>query len=184
MEIKNCPISETQQIYEICNLIGAARSIIQPTPTRCLIFRSALRPRLRRFAPTKTIAKRENIKPLGPGYMCQGGGGGGFYSSGRSGRNFNGSFGTGGEGGKGFLQGGVGGRSYVKDVPGGFGGGGGPYGWGGGAGGGGGYSGGACGDNNEDSSGGGGGSYNNGSDQANTCCYNSQGHGYVLITRV
>ncbi|KXJ15758.1 Protein henna [Exaiptasia diaphana] len=59
--------------------------------------------------------------------------------------------------------------------------GGGAYGsGGGGAGGGGGYSGGASGD----SSGGGGGSFNSGSDQSNTCCYNSHGHGYVLISAV
>ncbi|KXJ12498.1 hypothetical protein AC249_AIPGENE22254 [Exaiptasia diaphana] len=113
-----------------------------------------------------------------------GGGGGGFYSSGRSSNQFGGSIGYGGEGGKGFLQGGVGGRSYINNVPGGFGGGGGACGSGCGAGGGGGYSGGACGDNNNDSSGGGGGSYNSGSDQSNTCCYNSQGHGYVIISIV
>ena len=40
-----------------------------------------------------------------------GGGGGGFYSSGRSGMIFDGSIGDRGEGGMGFLQGGVGGRA-------------------------------------------------------------------------
>lgn len=37
--------------------------------------------------------------------MFLGGGGGGFYSNGRSGTNFGGSSGFGGEGGYGFLQG-------------------------------------------------------------------------------
>ena len=59
-----------------------------------------------------------------------GGGGGSFYSSGRSATNFNGTIGTGGEGGKGFLQGGLGGRSERNNVDGGFGGGGGAEGWG------------------------------------------------------
>ena len=75
-----------------------------------------------------------------------GGGGGGFYSSGRSGTNFDGSIGDRGEGGMGFLQGGVGGRAKTNNIMGGFGGGGGAYGKGGlNGGGGGGYSGGGSG---------------------------------------
>ena len=75
-----------------------------------------------------------------------GGGGGGFYSSGRSGTIFDGSIGDRGEGGMGFLQGGVGGRAKTNNIMGGFGGGGGAYGKGGsGGGGGGGYSGGGSG---------------------------------------
>ncbi|XP_022808363.1 uncharacterized protein LOC111345346 [Stylophora pistillata] len=112
-----------------------------------------------------------------------GGGGGGFYSSGRSGTNFNGTKGYGGEGGKGFIQGGVGGRAMHNDVDGGFGGGGGANGEGrGGGGGGGGYSGGSSGKNDFDSCGGGGGSYNGGDNQDNDCCYNTAGHGQVIIT--
>ena len=75
-----------------------------------------------------------------------GGGGGGFYSSGRSGTIFDGSIGDRGEGGMGFLQGGVGGRAKTSNIMGGFGGGGGAYGKGGlNGGGGGGYSGGGSG---------------------------------------
>ncbi|XP_044181356.1 uncharacterized PE-PGRS family protein PE_PGRS3-like isoform X2 [Acropora millepora] len=112
-----------------------------------------------------------------------GGGGGGFASSGRSGQNFGGSPGlTGGEGGKGFLQGGVGGRAYLNNPHGGFGGGAGAYGAGGGAGGGGGYSGGGSGKNFDNSCGGGGGSYNAGKDKQSYCCYNTAGHGKVIIT--
>ncbi|XP_022809639.1 glycine-rich protein 2-like [Stylophora pistillata] len=122
-----------------------------------------------------------------------GGGGGGLYSSGRSGQNFNGTKGYGGEGGKGFLQGGVGGRSRYRNSPidGGFGGGGGGYEWyryrywyrrGGGGGGGGGYSGGSSGRYVRDSCGGGGGSFNVGKNQQNECCYNTAGHGQVTIT--
>ncbi|XP_022810223.1 loricrin-like, partial [Stylophora pistillata] len=107
------------------------------------------------------------------------GGGGGFYSSGRSSKQFGGTMGTGGEGGKGFLQGGVGGRANVNNVVGGFGGGAGAYGNGGGGGGGGGYSGGSSGDNVRDSCGGGGGSYNAGKNQQNECCYRSSGHGQL-----
>ncbi|XP_015747665.1 PREDICTED: uncharacterized protein LOC107327444 isoform X2 [Acropora digitifera] len=112
-----------------------------------------------------------------------GGGGGGFVSSGRSGQNFGGSPGTtGGEGGKGFLQGGVGGRAYYNGH-GGFGGGAGAFGdWGGGAGGAGGYSGGGSGENILDSCGGGGGSYNAGKYKQSYCCYNTAGHGKVIIT--
>ena len=49
-------------------------------------------------------------------------------------------------------------------------------------GGGGGYSGGSSGYNENDSCGGGGGSYNIGNDQQNDCCYNTAGHGKVIIT--
>ena len=51
-----------------------------------------------------------------------------------------------------------------------------------GGGGGGGYSGGSSGNNEDDSCGGGGGSYNVGKDQQNDCCYNTAGHGKVIIT--
>ncbi|CAH3150626.1 unnamed protein product [Pocillopora meandrina] len=110
------------------------------------------------------------------------GGGGGFYSSGRSSKQFGGTMGTGGEGGKGFLQGGVGGKAMMKSADGGFGGGAGGYGWSGGAGGGGGYSGGSSGSHSWNSCGGGGGSYNVGKYQQNDCCYRSNGHGQVIIT--
>ncbi|XP_015747669.1 PREDICTED: RNA-binding motif protein, X-linked-like-3 isoform X6 [Acropora digitifera] len=115
------------------------------------------------------------------GYL--GGGGGGFYSSGRSSAHFGGTPGThGGEGGKGFLQGGVGGRA-LHNGDGGFGGGAGAYGLsGGGAGGAGGYSGGGSGENEHDSCGGGGGSYNAGKYNQSYCCYNTAGHGKVIIT--
>ena len=86
---------------------------------------------------------------------------------------------TGGEGGKGFLQGGTGGGSKWDRGHGGFGGGGGK---GQGGGGGGGYSGGSSGNNEDDSCGGGGGSYNVGKDQESDCCYNTAGHGHVIIT--
>ena len=102
------------------------------------------------------------------------GGGGGFYSSGR-----NGTTEKDGEGGKGFLQGGVGGQSWDGHANGGFGGGGGG---GRGGGGGGGYSGGSSGNNENDSCGGGGGSYNAGKDQQTDCCFNTAGHGKVIIT--
>ncbi|PFX11800.1 hypothetical protein AWC38_SpisGene24350, partial [Stylophora pistillata] len=117
-------------------------------------------------------------------FIQLGGGGGGFYSSGRSGTNFNGTKGSGGEGGKGFIQGGVGGRAKYNDVDGGFGGGGGAYGLrgGGGGGGGGGYSWGSSGNDGRDTCGGGGGSYNDGNNQDNECCYNNAGHGQVTIT--
>ena len=67
-----------------------------------------------------------------------GGGGGGFFTSGRSSANFGGSYGTGGEGGKRFLQGGEGGRAMSNDALGSFcggrgvyrNGGGGGYSWG------------------------------------------------------
>ena len=49
-----------------------------------------------------------------------GGGGGGFYSSGRSGMIFDGSIGDRGEGGMGFLQGGVGGRAKTNNIMGGW----------------------------------------------------------------
>ncbi|XP_022807921.1 uncharacterized protein LOC111344916 [Stylophora pistillata] len=112
-----------------------------------------------------------------------GGGGGGFYSSGRSGKTFDGTEGEGGEGGKGFIQGGVGGRARYNDVDGGFGGGGGGGGWvESGGGGGGGYSGGSSGNGEFNSCGGGGGSYNDGNNQDNECCYNTAGHGQVIIT--
>ena len=112
-----------------------------------------------------------------------GGGGGGFYSSGRSSQHFGGSTGRrGGEGGKGFLQGGVGGRAYLNNPHGGFGGGAGAYGRGGGGGGGGGYSGGGSGRAIHHSCGGGGGSYNIGKYQQSNCCYNTAGHGKVIIT--
>ncbi|XP_068737341.1 loricrin-like isoform X1 [Montipora capricornis] len=112
-----------------------------------------------------------------------GGGGGGFYSSGRSSKDFNGTSGRGGEGGKGFLQGGVGGRALRNNATGGFGGGAGASGAaGGGGGGGGGYSGGGSGKGRADSCGGGGGSYNAGKNQINECCFNTVGHGQVIIT--
>ncbi|PFX13643.1 hypothetical protein AWC38_SpisGene22258 [Stylophora pistillata] len=110
------------------------------------------------------------------------GGGGGFYSSGRSGKYFNGTIGYGGEGGKGFNQGGVGGRARFQDVNGGFGGGGGGYGRGAGGGGGGGYSGGSSGDGSDDTCGGGGGSYNDENNQDNECCSYNAGHGQATIT--
>ncbi|XP_078382111.1 uncharacterized protein LOC144664777 [Oculina patagonica] len=111
-----------------------------------------------------------------------GGGGGGFYTNGRSGKNFRGTMGFGGEGGKAFLRGGVGGRTPANKAVGGFGGGGAAYGGSGGAGGGGGYSGGSSGDDEADSCGGGGASYNSGTNQQNDCCYNTAGHGNVIIT--
>ena len=49
-------------------------------------------------------------------------------------------------------------------------------------GGGGGYSGGSGGANKDISCGGGGGSFNNGTNQQNECCYNTAGHGKVIIT--
>ena len=49
-------------------------------------------------------------------------------------------------------------------------------------GGGGGYSGGSGGANKNISCGGGGGSFNNGTNQQNECCYNTAGHGRVIIT--
>ena len=110
-----------------------------------------------------------------------GGGGGEFYSSGRSGKNFNGTEGHGAEGGKGFLQGGLGGRSEYFNIYGGFGGGGGAGGlWGGGRGGGG-YSGGGSGYSILSACGGGGGSFNVGNNRQNECCYNKAGHGQVTI---
>ena len=114
-----------------------------------------------------------------------GGGGGGFYSSGRSGTIFDGSIGDRGEGGMGFLQGGVGGRAKTNNIMGGFGGGGGAYGKGGlnggGGGGGGGYSGGGGGGSERHSCRGGGGSYNSGKSKKNECCFNEAGHGQVTI---
>ena len=114
-----------------------------------------------------------------------GGGGGGFYSSGRSGTNFDGSIGDRGEGGMGFLQGGVGGRAKTNNIMGGFGGGGEAYGKGGlnggGGGGGGGYSGGGSGGSERHSCRGGGGSYNSGKSKKNECCFNEAGHGQVTI---
>ncbi|PFX14452.1 hypothetical protein AWC38_SpisGene21384 [Stylophora pistillata] len=118
---------------------------------------------------------------IGTFSLNKGGGGGGFYSTGRSGKNFAGTEGEGGEGGKGLIQGGVGGRARHNDVDGGFGGGGGACG-GGKGGGGGGYSGGGSGNNYFDSCGGGGGSYNGGNNQDNECCYNTAGHCQVIIT--
>jgi len=50
------------------------------------------------------------------------------------------------------------------------------------SGGGRGYSGGSGGGNEDDSCGGGGGSYNDGKGQQNECCYNTAGHGHVIIT--
>ena len=47
---------------------------------------------------------------------------------------------------------------------------------------GGGYSGGSGGANKNISCGGGGGSFNNGTNQQNECCYNTAGHGKVIIT--
>ena len=114
-----------------------------------------------------------------------GGGGGGFYSSGRSGMIFDGSIGDRGEGGMGFLQGGVGGRAKTNNIMGGFGGGGGAYGKGGlnggGGAGGGGYSGGGSGGSERHSCRGGGGSYNSGKSKKNECCFNEAGHGQVTI---
>ena len=46
----------------------------------------------------------------------------------------------------------------------------------------GGYSGGSGGANKDISCGGGGGSFNNGTNQQNECCYNTAGHGKVIIT--
>ena len=81
------------------------------------------------------------------------------------------------------LQGGVGGRAYQYNFCGGFGGGTGAYensgGWRGGAEG---YSGGGSGKNIVNSCGGGGGSYNAGKDKQSYCCYNTAGHGKVIIT--
>ena len=111
-----------------------------------------------------------------------GGGGGGFYSSGRSSTYYGGTMGKGGEGGKGFRQGGDGGRGQTNNAFGGFGGGGGAYGSGGGGGGGGGYSGGGSGKGVAESCGGGGGSYNAGKNQTNECCFNTDGHGWLIIT--
>ena len=45
-----------------------------------------------------------------------------------------------------------------------------------------GYSGGSGGANKDISCGGGGGSFNNGTNQQNECCYNTAGHGKVIIT--
>ena len=106
-----------------------------------------------------------------------GGGGGGFYSSGLPS--------VAERVGKGFLQGGEGGNAQSGNhVYGGFGGGGGAAkkNSGSGSGGGGGYSGGGGGRDEDDSCGGGGGSYNEGKDQQNECCYNTAGHGEVIIT--
>ena len=61
-----------------------------------------------------------------------GGGGGGFFTDGRSGTNPGGPFGYGGEGGKAYVNGGVGGGALYHGAVGGFGGGAGAYGWGGG----------------------------------------------------
>ncbi|XP_028410624.1 glycine-rich cell wall structural protein 2-like [Dendronephthya gigantea] len=110
-----------------------------------------------------------------------GGGGGGFYSNGRSGKDFGGVSGEGGEGGRAFLQGGAGGRAHYYNAVGGFGGGGGAWGWGRGGGGGGGYSGGASGDNKWHSCGGGGGSFNSGKNRLNKEGYLATGHGFVVI---
>ncbi|XP_046862099.1 loricrin-like isoform X2 [Xenia sp. Carnegie-2017] len=112
-----------------------------------------------------------------------GGGGGGFYSNGRSSKQFGGKYGNGGEGGFAFINGGAGGRAKLNNAVGGFGGGGGAYGSGGGPGGGGGYSGGASGENVSGSCGGGGGSYNAGKNQVNKSAFNDKGDGYVIITR-
>ncbi|XP_046862013.1 keratin, type II cytoskeletal 2 epidermal-like isoform X2 [Xenia sp. Carnegie-2017] len=111
------------------------------------------------------------------------GGGGGFYSNGRSSKQFGGKYGNGGEGGFAFINGGAGGRAKLNNAVGKFGGGGGEYGNGGGAGGGGGYSGGASGDNVNGSCGGGGGSYNAGKYQVNKPGFNNNGDGYVVVTR-
>ncbi|XP_058961026.2 PE-PGRS family protein PE_PGRS45-like [Pocillopora verrucosa] len=100
-----------------------------------------------------------------------GGGGGGFYGNGQGA-----SSGT-GRGGKGYLQGGRGGHAR-----GGFGGGGGFRSGNRGAGGGGGYSGGNGAADEQFSCGGGGGSFNNGTNQQNECCLNSNKHGRVIIT--
>ena len=75
----------------------------------------------------------------------------------------------------------MGGRAYLNNPHGGFGGGAGAYGRGGGGGGGGGYSGGGSGKAISHSCGGGGGSYNVGKYQRNHCCYNTAGHGKVII---
>ena len=113
--------------------------------------------------------------------LIVGGSGGGFYSNGEDAKI---SFGKGGRGGRGFLAGGEGGAHQ-----GGFGGGGGyrlvheiPGGGGGYSGGSGGYSGGSGGETKDLSCGGGGGSFNNGTNQQNECCYNTAGHGKVIIT--
>ncbi|XP_027043630.1 uncharacterized protein LOC113671585 [Pocillopora damicornis] len=124
-----------------------------------------------------------NNSPLGSGGsngnggktsgQSPGGGGGGFFSNGKT---VSGG-GKGGKGGKGYIQGGEGGAYW-----GGFGGGGGFRGADNGAGGGGGYSGGNGGGNKAFSCGGGGGSFNIGANQLNECCYNSDEHGRVIIT--
>ncbi|CAH3137194.1 unnamed protein product [Pocillopora meandrina] len=103
-------------------------------------------------------------------FIVDGGGGGGFYSNGQDTQSRK-------NGGQGYLQGGNGG--YGR---GGFGGGGGLRTGNGGAGGGGGYSGGNGGAYEQFSCGGGGGSFNNGTNQQNECCFNSDEHGGVIIT--
>ena len=105
-------------------------------------------------------------------FVIIGGAGGGFSSKGQDSR-----LNKTGKGGEGYLNGGEGGANH-----GGFGGGGGLHGNNGGAGGGGGYSGGSGGVNEDISCGGGGGSFNNGTNKKNECCYNSAGHGKVIIT--
>ena len=105
-------------------------------------------------------------------YYHVGGAGGGFYSKGQDSRHE-----KTGKGGEGYLNGGKGGANH-----GGFGGGGGLHKKNRGAGGGGGYSGGSGGADEDISCGGGGGSFNNGTNQKNECCYNSAGHGKVIIT--
>ncbi|XP_019639803.1 PREDICTED: TATA-binding protein-associated factor 2N-like [Branchiostoma belcheri] len=119
-----------------------------------------------------------------------GGGGGGFYTNGGSGREFGSGSGTrGGEGGYAFVNGGQGGRGcnggkgtgYNTD--GGFGGGGGAYQPGKGSGGGGGYSGGGRGQPELCECGGGGGSFNNGTYKSGRNGKND-GPGYAVIVRL
>ncbi|KAI8513022.1 hypothetical protein Bbelb_096610 [Branchiostoma belcheri] len=114
-----------------------------------------------------------------------GGGGGGFYTNGGSGRQFGtrGSGKKGGEGGYAFVNGGKGGRGTGYNTEGGFGGGGGAYAIGMGSGGGGGYSGGGKGTSGLCECGGGGGSFNAGTDASGRNGKND-GPGYAVIVRL